>query len=595
MKDKKSRSIIISFSIVILLALTSASSFGVSTGSVSSNNVVGTDSIAGGSAGCLRMSTSSCSRLNVISQGTGIQTLGASYINNSDVFQVTDDEGNESNPSILVKESQVFVAYESHYDNSTQVLLRNSNSYGKSWSAPVYWPELEGFNTLFPAFDKNPEESKAYGVFVSDFNNSGIFYEVEINNIGILNDANIKTTEWDWSIPGYGWYNICDTDVITYPHQYTPWIIGFIGSTPYEDNETGEGPCVDSPMFFFKDPDPAADPDSRWISWEPAFEGCSNLSMGRDYYSNNETVYAVCEQNNGSNQNLLLIIGNPDSWLNDSKPFINQTFTGPENLTHPDIYVRGDDILITAETDSDKIVLYHSNNSGQNWSMYDIATGKSPVLHANETHIACIYTESQNLSIILSANNLTNWTSPVQLNNQNGTVLEAYHNSDIGGMNNTIWVDTRTENDTNLYMFLNNVPGVDLAVVDGSIDFVTSGVIFPTRNRIKFTISNEGLADVYNIMVTVKYECRNGNNDTLVYDNCITKLAVGRNDTLIKNLFTLSLNEYIGAILNYIGLENITVTVHHPDDENLSNNAVRLGPEDISMETIFPFFGKFLK
>jgi len=167
-------------------------------------------------------------------------------------------------------------------------------------------------------------------------------------------------------------------------------------------------------------------------------------------------------------------------------------------------------------------------------------------------------------------------------------VVEEYHNSDIPGMDHVVWTDNRNGNH-DLYLFLNNIPEVDLEVVEGSIELVQGGIIFPTRNRIKFKISNEGVADVFNVDVTVTYECTGEDPVTIEYTDCIYQLNGGTNHTYIKNLFKMTLNGYIRSLIDFAGLQNLTVTVHHEDDTNPSNNAVTLlGPEEISYETLFP-------
>jgi len=324
MKNNKSKSIIFALSMVTLLVVSSVSSFGVSTGSIGSNSAVSATNVVSGSGNCLRMSKSSSSRLNVLVQSTGIEGLGTSFVNESGVFVVSNDPGNESNPSMVVEGPKAFIAYEYYYDNMTQIRLRSSKNYGMSWSDPGVFGGLENFNISSPAFDKNPgpEEPTAYGVFISDVNNSGIIYEVLVPDI--KNAAGAVADDIDWSVNGF--YNFTDTDIVTYPEDNCKWVIGLIGSTTYENETTGEGPCADAPMFCFDDPEPPY--EYNYIAWEPAFENCSNLSLGRDHYSDSEIVYAVCEQNNGSNQDLLLIIGTPDDWIADPPlPFVNQTFT----------------------------------------------------------------------------------------------------------------------------------------------------------------------------------------------------------------------------------------------------------------------------
>ena len=162
-------------------------------------------------------------------------------------------------------------------------------------------------------------------------------------------------------------------------------------------------------------------------------------------------------------------------------------------------------------------------------------------------------------------------------------------------MDKIVWTDSRGDNNTGLYMFLGDVPGIDLAVINGSIEFVSTSIL-PTANKLRFGVENLG-GIVYDVDVTVTFGCEDSEGNMtytdVVFENCISQLNSGTNSTYLKTLFQTSLNGLFYALIDFAGLKSVTVTVHHPDDVDLSNNAVTLGPENVSYESIFAYLYPF--
>jgi hypothetical protein len=374
---------------------------------------------------------------------------------------------------------------------------------------------------------------------------------------------------------------------IIYNKTYTrsQFIVIVIGSTDFE--EDGQGKCTDCPMFFYRHPEEV---NYSIIAWDPYIEHCSNLSAVMDYDTN--IIYGVCEIQNGSNKDILFFNDNPSMWDDDS-PLVNQTIKSSENFTHPSIFLKEDNIYITVESDTQGLILYHSSNNGKNWSdpiQINDNNVTSPVLYANETHLACFFVESGNLSMKTTIDNGKNWSDPIQINDYNGTVDSAYRNFDVGNMDKIIWTDKR-EGNKDLYYLLKYIPKVDLAVTNFTI---IKDDVFPTFNWISITITNFGDAPSSDIQVNITYSCEGETASATEYPGYIQSIGAGDTLTVKRPLFRFKSPELFQSLIDFAGINNLSVyldpgTVR--DDINPANNMYP--PQPISYEEIFPYLGRF--
>jgi hypothetical protein len=512
---------------------------------------------------------------------------------NASNIVVANESINEYYPSIVVSGSNVLVAYESYNGNDKNVFVKHSNDYGQTWLGPNAWTPDQGLSFISPSLSIVPYTKQAFGSFISTFNDSGEFYVVDFANI--YNDASWNAYPIDWS--EYEFYGFEKPDIISYPNGNYPWVAALIGSTDYEDEATGEGPCVDSPMFCFVSTD--APHDSYTIYWEPSFESCSNISIHMDY-ENSQTVYGVCEIKNGTNQDILFFKGTPEGWNNDEELY-NYTFTGSENLLHPEILVKEDEIYVVMETDDggeSEIILYKSVNGGEDWTLENI-TGDIfesdeepayPRIFMNSSHLICSFIESGDLSYTSSNDKGANWTEPYQLNDVNGSVEPGYHFSDIGGSQRFIWTDNR-EGNLDIYYYLSYLPQVDLVLIDVNV----TGDLNPllTNNLISITVTNNGDALVKDVKINVTLMLSDGNTTSPDYPYVIPHLAPGQTVTINRPLFRFKMPEFLYVFIEFAGIENISVTVdpdHEFDDTNRGNNE---GIYKIDYEELFPRMAQY--
>lgn len=551
---------------------------------------------------------------NIITQKTLFKkSIGKNKLRiteDADDIQVTDSSDDEYQPSLIVNQFNSMMMYESYNGSKKDVYLKNSNDYGKTWSDPFkilidtheYYSFLNNYDFKSPSLGIRPGWDKAFGSMISSYKGSSVYCYFHINDIKSTPSV-LSISVLDWSNISYNqstndftsFYDFKNLNIIYYSNQTTPWVIALLGSTNYSDPDTGEGPCDDTPMFSFID---LVDPEeSVAIAWFPDIQHCSNLSIANQYGS--ETIYGVCEINNGTNQDILFFKGNPHDWYY-GEYLVNKTITSDENLLHPRITVKNNHVYIAVETDTNGIILYHSSDSGDTWEepinitkniLPTSAKPSYPDVIVNETHISCTFIESGNLSITYSDDNGVNWTEPIKLNTQNQSVVSGYGYTDIGNTYQIIWTDNRNGN-LDIYYYLGYTPKPDLKIVNFTL--TNELPILKTNNMISITVENHGDGYAENIQLEITYECEDEENETTLKTEIIPYLNAGAKETLLFPLFSFKNPDYFQAFKTFAGIQNITVTIdsnHRYESGGSFNDNILKKP--VTYKDIFPVIGRF--
>lgn len=379
MKDRKQKTMIFALSIVTLLVLSSVSSFGITTDSTNSDDDIKISNIVKkGPVMCVKTSSHSLLSPNVMSKNGMLQTLDASSPGASENILVAGEPEDELHPSMVVNGLNALVAYEYRENNETRVFVQNSDDYGSSWDGAIW--DL-GDDLVSPSVAIKPGKDLAYGIVISTVNNSAILHEVEFGQIDDPSTWGSKEVDWTKNLDaGIGEYvsfwNFSSSDIVYVSvanKRNAPYIASVIGSTDHPS-----GKCNNSPMFFFRHPTDSE--EGYFIVWDSSIRNCSNLSIDVDNPSNTKVLYGICEVRNGTNQDLLFF--NDVKLLDDPEPLPHQIFSGPENLLHPQIYVKGNDIYIVAETDANgknEIILFYSSDAGEHWEDHIVTKNQSPI------------------------------------------------------------------------------------------------------------------------------------------------------------------------------------------------------------------------
>ncbi len=518
----------------------------------------------------------------------------------NDYEQIISDEiYPEYNPSIAVSGNRAIIFYETLEEDKTKIYYKRSSDNFQYWSEPIYVDATFNditYNTILPSFTKITTINEYFGTFLTSDNSSYIF---ELSGYHLQNLA-----LWDYTnITSNGvfigdFYDFKTPDLISYPDSIIPWVMGVIGKGEFIE-EYDELNCNDSPMFFYKDVDNPS--SSRTIVFFPEVSNCSNMSICLGENNVDEPmIYGVCEITNNTRKDLLFFHGTPDIW-NSEDLLRKYVLVGTENLIHPKIYAEDNNIYIVAETSSQEIIMYYSNNYGSNesWILKKITQNildidsKSvyPEIYAKDTHVFCSFIESGNLTVTASEDFGVHWMTPYVINSVNGTVVEGYHHKEMANNHIFVWTDNRNGN-FDIYFYVDYIAEVDLELL--GINLAGDLQPFNTKNLLQISVKNNGDAIARSIKMNVTFTFKDG---TLAYSDKIFEidyLMPGENVTISRYLFNFEISELLFAFIDFAGIVNIAVEVDPEDstgDVDFSNNYGHIG--GISYSDIFPIIGSY--
>jgi len=211
MIGNKSKRTILIFTIISLLILGSISSIGISIDATADKKIETTSIKLGNSLCKIRILSnnhvSSSSQSDKISS-CSIISLDATESEN---IVVTNTIDNEYYPSMVSYGHYTLVAYENEDDDGTNVYLRTSDNYGETWSNKLAIIDSI-YNLSSPSLCVKSGKKHAFCTFVSDFNRTGLLFDVELKEFNI--DPN-KIYAIDWSNISYNKtsdeiYGICN-------------------------------------------------------------------------------------------------------------------------------------------------------------------------------------------------------------------------------------------------------------------------------------------------------------------------------------------------------------------------------------------------
>ena len=192
------------------------------------------------------------------------------------IYNVSGRIGNETHPAIARDPAgNLFGAYED--DNVSKIIWTSSSASddGKRWDSSFSLDEVDGFEQ-YPAVDYWGSDSKFFGTFVTPRENASGAAVYLVDNSGFYN-------YWDWSEPGYGWYNMTDIDIAC-DNSQNSWefgVMSLVMSTTYKDDD-GDWSVVNGPHIFYKDPNTDKD-GAAHIVWDSTYSNCSHTRIDIDH------------------------------------------------------------------------------------------------------------------------------------------------------------------------------------------------------------------------------------------------------------------------------------------------------------------------
>lgn len=360
-------------------------------------------------------------------------------------------------------------------------------------------PEYPGGNPFWSFVDIS--DTSTWGGYIQDWSDYG-FYDFREHKITGYYDSDDEIMENFWGMEA------------------------LIGSTTYGADQGWDGEEV--PMLYYST-DPW-NPGYVQISWYSDYEGVEHPSCDSDY--NRGWLYAAWDWFNSSigNREILIAAGPADTFGADEDGKIFSIIPGDilTGLSYPSITSElGHQYLIcqiNKNNQGEDLVCYHSTDNFETYDVNTIVDTSEDELYPSAvsygTGVSCTFIKNGDLFITHSADYGSTWSEPEQVNDEAETVLQGYRASEIAKGGNTVWVDTR--NDENGDIYFENVGFPPVAVID--ITDISGGF------GVKANIENIGTAAGENIEWSITFDgpVFIGNSK----EGTISSISVGGSETI---------------------------------------------------------------
>ncbi|MCJ7572024.1 MAG: hypothetical protein MUO82_09140 [Candidatus Thermoplasmatota archaeon] len=157
---------------------------------------------------------------------------------------------------------------------------------------------------------------------------------------------------------------------------------------------------------------------------------------------------------------------------------------------------------------------------------------------------------------------------------------------------NFVWTDNRNGN-FDVYFYGDYISKVDLELLDISL----AGDLQPlkTNNILQIKVKNNGDTIAKNIKMNVTFLFDDGNVTYAENIFEIEYLLPGENKTISRYLFNFRMPDFLYALINFAGINNIAVKV---DPEGLTGDVDTSNNNDdikggITYSNIFPILGRY--
>jgi len=374
-----------------------------------------------------------------------------------------------------------------HDTNLANILWTFSNDDGVTYSPGVNYNKGGDYPSI-----KLWGGSTFYGTYVTDPNdhNGGATYLFNCSDP--TNSGTYSMNVLDWSLDG--WSNMTDADIAC-DNSQNPWEWGI--STYVMSTTHGQG-YINGPTIVYADPAPSG---QMYIDWYWV-NGCAHTDVDIDPVTH--MAYAIYDWYNTTSSKWELLVRVLD--FADPVHGYDALFEiqGTGNLQYPAVAVYGNNLVILAHTDksgAEGIICYHSDNGMNglqtNYLLQDPDCFYPDVRSVNDNDFIGTFVKENNISSSKTEDGGTSWNTSVQINGNNGVVVEEYKTSDLCEQSQiAMWEEQH--NDSDIYIgdiWINNrppkAPSVDGPIIgkQNVTYHYTLNTTDPERNKVFYYVN----------------------------------------------------------------------------------------------------------
>lgn len=488
-----------------------------------------------------------------------VGTRGTDVLISSDNPDLTD----ETPKATMSSDGTIVVTYEKEVDALTRLIpIVFSKDNGQTWTKQF---EFNSVDLSGSGYLQTPDIK--YSVAASQFFGHAIDPLAEQYNeeyYWIPGDIENATSAEMYGISGQGATDYTEGAIT----NVGEWAVGF-------SLETNYGVIKDPGLgyFWWDGTNSPVQPKDVNANWAAGFyyDGQSILrtaEASQPEMATGNHLYVVMQSFNGVYSNISLKATVTD--LDSSSPtFLFTSGGGPGgmdkyadieawpvkqfyvavNATDPEIGAKGDVVSVVYDQSGD-VKCSTSIDGGINWTITStVATGAAyPSAYVAANNIYCAYVKEGNLFYVVSSDNGATWGTPIQINDQSGTVVAQPGTVDIGPAG-FVWTDNRNDGKKDIYYeYMELEPAVQVPKL--TIAPVTGGIGVST------TIDNSGEASATNVQWTMSVTGGILGKINVQKTGTIPTLAVGGSETIKSGLI--------------LGLGSITVAVSATCDEGVA-------------------------
>jgi len=447
-------------------------------------------------------------------------------------IQVSPNPENDAHPSIALDgDGNPFIVYDHETEDLyTDLFFQRSFDRGATWPEDqIFFISSDEISPIKPTFDITSDGTRGLGAFQNDLPDTTLYF-IDAVDLDDISTWLIYSFTLDTEYLGGSAIGVYESEL---------GVLARISDVTGSDGNTYLEHCV---VMW-------APLDSE--TWSGVFWTYEAPMSKPDVATGGDRMYAACEVNDVDNTWILTMYA-PHDTIDYTGWSGSRIVRGTSNLTNPQLAISGTNRYCVVENDinGNKDILCY-RQTGSMWRRYTVAETPDdemyPAITADGDTVTVTFVKNGNLYMSKSEDKGSTWDDPIQINDEDGTVIGDHRTADINGPY-MAWTDNRNDNN-DIYFDIGTAPLVGVSDVSGGFG-------------VKATIENTGTADAtdvdWNINVDAPLLLIGGEaNGTL------SSLPVGVSET-VKTGFLFGL-----------GQATITITA---DDAGATKNGFILGP-----------------